>query len=321
MIVFLKNSKLFLPRDILILGARGDASMYPEELLEFLQLISDDKYFKDNLVLALHRPPATKNILQALEDYPNFRFGTTITPHAFKLGWAKVLEEKQLERVKWLIESGIPTSRISIEVGPMNSLNINTGIEILKQLENMEFKDVIVRGMAFGSFGVDRQKELGKMLELGFITKEMLAKKENHEYYVIKNFLTPKAYQWIQEQVPEMKIHRYTYTFYRDVWDVPIANNRGNQVRVSAPTQLSENQVAKTVQKYGLEVENVERNKDHYFITLREGTQAATEDISMTIGAELQTALIFNNYHRTATIGDVRFYKQHSLFYLDPYLK
>jgi hypothetical protein len=295
--------------------------MYPQELLEFLELISADPYFDHNLVLALHRTPASKYILEAFE-YPHFRFGTTITPRAYALGWTKVKEDLQLQGLKRLIDAGIPTSKISVEVGPLCSLNLNKGIETLKRLEELGFKDCMVRGVAFGTFGVDRAAELKKMLEMGFITEEILRQsQEAHEYYVVKNFLTPRAYEWIQEQTPDLRIHRYTFTFYRNVWNVPIANNRGNQVRVSAPVQHSENQVAKTVQKYGLEVESVERRKDHYFIKLRARTQAATEDIAMTVGAELQTAVIFSDFHRTATIKDVKFYQQHSLFYLDPYLR
>ncbi|MEM1520448.1 MAG: hypothetical protein QXK42_02805 [Candidatus Korarchaeum sp.] len=107
MVEFLKGSKLFKGRDLLILGARGDASMYPRDLLRFMELTDGDPYFRDNIVLALHRAPATETILDC-SGFRNFRFGTTITPRAFELGWTVVPEERQIERLKWLVESGFP---------------------------------------------------------------------------------------------------------------------------------------------------------------------------------------------------------------------
>lgn len=320
MVEFLKNSRLFLPKDILILGARGDASMYPQEVLEFLDLIKDDEHFKSNVILALHRGPASKLMEEALLKYPNFRFGTTITPKAYELGWTKIKEETQIAGLKRLLEAGIEPDRISIEIGPLNSENINEGIEVLKQLEKLGFKNAMVRGVAFGTFGVDRDKELKKMVELGFIDPPLLRAPEKHEYYVIKNFLTNEAYKKLQEMVPKMKIHRHTYTYYREVWGVPIALNRDNKVRISEPTTHSEAEVKEIVEKYGLIVKSVSKKDDHYFIELPDD-QTATEDIAMTIGAELESAVIFNNYRRTASLEDVKFYQENSLFYLDPFLK
>jgi hypothetical protein len=320
MVEFLRNSKLFLPKDVLILGARGDASMYPKEVLEFLDLIKDDEQFKDNITLALHRGPASELMKKALLEHPNFRFGTTITPKAYELKWTKVKEEAQITGLKRLLEAGVEPDRISIEIGPLNSENIDEGMGILQQLEEMGFRNIMVRGVAFGTFGVDREKELKKMVDLGFIDPSLLESPEKHEYYVVKNFLTPDAYKKLQEMVPKIKIHRHTYTYYRDVWKVPIALNRKNEVRISEPTIHSGDEVKRVVEKYGLKTENVSKKDDHYFIELP-NDQVATEDIAMTIGAELESAVIFNNYRRTASLEDVKFYQENSLFYLDSYLK
>lgn len=320
MVEFLKNSKLFLPKDVLILGARGDASMYPREVLEFLDLIKDNEQFKDNIILALHRGPASESMKKALLEHPNFRFGTTITPKAYELKWTKVKEETQIAGLKRLLEAGVEPDRISIEIGPLNSENIDEGMNILKELEELGFRNIMVRGVAFGTFGVDREKELKKMVDLGFIDPSLLESPEKHEYYVVKNFLTPGAYKKLQKMVPKIKIHRHTYTYYRDVWKVPIALNRKNEVRISEPTIHSEDEVKKVVEKYGLKTENVSKQGDHYFIELP-NDQVATEDIAMTIGAELESAVIFNNYRRTASLEDVKFYQENSLFYLDSYLK
>jgi len=178
----------------------------------------------------------------------------------------------------------------------------------------------MVRGVAFGTFGVDREKELQKMRDLGFIDPSIVPSSGSHEYYVIKNFLTLEAYQKLQEMVPRMKIHRHTYTYYQEVWNVPIAFNRDNQVRISQSTFHSPERVKDVVEKYGLKVKNVSKKDDHYFVELS-GPQAATEDIAMTVGAELESAVIFDNYRRTASLDDVRFYRENSLFYLDPYIK
>jgi len=183
----------------------------------------------------------------------------------------------------------------------------------------MGFKNVMVRGVAFGTFGVDREKELKKMIDLGFIDPALLESPEKHEYYVVKNFLTPDAYKRLQGIVPKMKIHRHTYTYYREVWGVPIALNRDNKVRINEPTTHSEAEVKKIVEKYGLKPKSVSKRDDHYFIELP-SDQVATEDIAMTIGAELGSAVIFNNYRRTASLEDVKFYQENSLFF-SPYIK
>jgi len=320
MVEFLKNSKLFLPKDVLILGARGDASMYPQEVKQFLNLVKKDEQFKNNIILALHRGPASETMKKALLEYPNFRFGTTITPKAYELKWTKIKEEAQVAGLKRLLEAGIDPDRISIEIGPLNSENIDEGMNTLKELEELGFRNIMVRGVAFGTFGVDRDEELKKMVDLGFIDPPLLKSPEKHEYYVVKNFLTPDAYKRLQEMVSKMKIHRHTYTYYREVWGVPIALNRDNKVRISEPAIRSEIEVKETVEKYGLKAESVSKRDDHYFVELP-SDQVATEDIAMTIGAELESAVIFNNYRRTASLEDVKFYQTNSLFYLDPYIK
>lgn len=159
-------------------------------------------------------------------------------------------------------------------------MNIEEGVRILKVLREIGFENLVVRGAAFGSFGVDRQLE--KMMRMGFITPEMLEERRKHEYYVVKNFLTPRAYEWIEEQVG--RVHRYTYTLYSEVWGVPIAGNRGNEVRISRPTGHSEEDVRRVVEQYL----DVERREDHYFV---ESGRPATEDIAMTVGAERRDEL------------------------------
>jgi len=317
MIQFLKNSKLFLKRDILILGARGDASMYPGEVIQFLELVKDDPYFKDNIFLALHRAPASEFMKNALEMYPNFMFGTTITPGAFEKGWTKIREDAQVKGIEELVDAGIDSSRISIEVGPLNSENFDCGVRILEKIQDLGFKDVMVRGVAFGTFGsvIDREKELKKMISIGFIERSLLEEqKEEHEYYVIKNFLDGDAKL---QSMFDMRIHRHTYTYYSDVWRVPIAYNRNNKVRCrGGKMNWKESTVSDVVEKYGLKVKDVVAMKDHYFVELGEGT--ATEDIAMTVGSLLQSAVIFDNYHyhRTATLEDVAFYRKNGLFAL-----
>lgn len=320
MIEFMEKSKLFLPNDIMILGARSDASMYPREIEKFLELVSHNPRFKNNIVLGLHRGPATNVMRDLMVKYPQFRFGTTITPRSHEIGWTKIKESQQFKGLRKLLDAGVEHDRISIQVGPLNSENIDAGIEVLRVLESMGFKHAMVRGVAFGTFGVDREKELAKMAALGFIEQSVLNRaRETHEYYVVKNFLTPEAYTKLQAAVPAMRIHRRTYTYYRDVWGVPVSYNRANKVRESHPTVHSEETVRKTIEKYALHPVRIERKSDHYVVELPEG-ETATEDIAMTVGAELETAVIFNNYRNTSNRDDVQFYKRNSLFYLDPYI-
>jgi len=318
MLEFIENSLLFLPGDILILGARGDASMYPEEVLDFLELLRDYKKTKSCTVLALHRPPVSVKMMECF-SFGNFCFGTTITPRGAELGWTPVRAEKQVEKLREAAELGCDTERISVEIGPLNSLNISEAFPIIEKLLDAEIKNIVVRGVAFGTFGVDREKELEKMIELKFLSRDALREaKEDHEYYALKNHLSDEVYRSIQNSFPEVRIHRYTYTLYRDVWGIRIARNRNNSVRVPGKTSHSEEKVRKTVEKYGLEVQDVERREDHYLVTLSHGT--ATEDIAMTVGAELEEALIFNRYRRTASFEDVAFYVEHSLFAVERYL-
>jgi DNA repair photolyase len=319
MVSFLKGSRLFLPKDIIILGARGDASMYLNEMLEFTKLFHEDHFFGDNLVLALHRAPVNRFIEEAME-YPRFRFGTTVTPKAYSLKWTSVREEDQLRGLKCLAEKGFDTGRVSIEVGPLNSLNFEDGMKVIERIADLGYRHVVVRGSSFGSFGVDREAELKKMLDLKFVTKEAVEQaREKHEYYVVKNFLTPEAYRLIQDRFPDVNVHRHTYTLYHGVWNVPIAGNRDNMVRVCFPLKHSVGHVRKTVEKYGILVDDVEERGDHYFVKVG-GIQPVTEDIAMTVGAELEAAVVFDKFRRTAAVEDVHFYRKHSLFHLNQYL-
>jgi hypothetical protein len=319
MVEFLEKSKLFLPTDILILGARGDASMYPREVVQLLRLLEEDSRFEGNTVLVLHRAPVSKTMEKALTDYPRLMFGTTITPRGYELGWTRIREEAQLAGLKGLLETGVDPDRIPVEIGPLNEKNLEEGARILRRLEEMGFKNAIVRGVSFGTFGVDRERELRRMVDLGFLDSSLLKSPERHEYYVVKNYLVSEVYRALQEAVPKMRLHRHTYTYYREVWGVPIALNRDNRVRISRPATHPEDRVRAAVERYGLRPESVARRGDHYYVELPEG-QTATEDIAMTVGAELETAVIFNNYRRTPSLEDVEFYRKNSLFYLDSYL-
>jgi hypothetical protein len=319
MIEFLKNSRLFLPEDMLILGARGDASMYPDEILEFLELLEDCRELKRSTVLALHRAPVSTKMIECF-SFDRFRLGTTITPRGAELGWTLVRDEKQVQKLEEAVETGCDVDRISIEIGPLNSLNIEKGYGLIEKLQDIGFRNLVVRGVAFGTFGVDREKELEKLIEIGFVSRENLENvRENHEYYVLKNYLSDEFYREIQERFPELRIHRYTYTLYKDAWNVKIAGNRNNSVRVPGKMSHSEEKVRKTVEKYGLEVGSIEKREDHYFVELKNCT--ATEDIAMAAGAELEEALVFSSYRRTASLEDVAFYARHSLFAIQRYLK
>ena len=317
MTAFLLDSRLFDENSLLILGARGDASMYPDDLLRFLEVFPGP-----NLILALHRPAADVHILHAFED-PRFRFGTTITPGAYERGWTSVVEGAQLSGLAWLVEQGVDPDRISIEVGPLTADTLPLGEAVLRRLRGIGFRHACVRGVSFGALGSteeEAQAERKKLRRRGFLDGNIPAGAgaEGHKYYDVKNALPPDAPDHLAEVAAPMRLHRRTYTLYRDVWGVAVARNRSNRVRIPATPRMTPEEVEAILSDYGLRG-TVTIAGDHYFVNLTDG-QVATEDLAMTIGTRLDAAIIFDRYRRTAALSDIWFYHQHSLLAFWPFL-
>ena len=319
MSAFLLSSKMFDEDTLLILGARGDMSMYPNEMQRFLEVFPSD-----NIILALHRPAADERVLRMFQD-PRFRFGTTLTPGAYAAGWTPVSEEAQLFGLAMLVERGIDPDRISIEVGPLTADTLGGGLVLIRALGNLGFRHICVRGVSFGALGnspEETKAERERLQRKRFLEREVpvAGGADGHKYYDLKNHLPDGAWERVLDvaDLTGMVIHRRTYTFYRDVWGVRISKNRGNKVRISQEPTMPPGQVKKILAEYGLDA-TIVRNGDHYYASLPDH-QVATEDLAMVIGARLDAAIIFNNYRRTTALADVRFYVENGLLDVEPFL-
>jgi len=317
MTTFLLNSRLFDDNAVLILGARGDASMYPDDLLKFLEIFPGP-----NLVLALHRPAADEHILTAFED-PRFRFGTTITPMGLEKGWTPVSQEAQVAGLAMLMEAGVDPDRVSVEVGPIIPETVPQAADLLRRLQEIGLRHVCIRGVSYGALGSDPEEAAGerqKLQRVGFLPGQIRQGDgtDGHRYYELKNVLPDGALDRLSEAAGGMRIHRRTYTLYRDVWGVRIAKNRANRVRIPSSPKMSPEEVQGILADYSLPGK-VAVCDDHYFVELPPG-DTATEDVAMVVGAQLDAAVIFNRYRRTAALRDVWFYYEQGLLDIGPYL-
>lgn len=78
------GSKLVSERSLVIMGARGDASMYPSEIPKVLD--AAEKLDVKAKFLALRRAAYDKTVREHLASYTQLYYGTTITPRAAETG-------------------------------------------------------------------------------------------------------------------------------------------------------------------------------------------------------------------------------------------
>jgi DNA repair photolyase len=85
------NSKLISERSLVIMGARGDVSMYPDEVPKVLE--AAERLGVGARFLTLRRAPYDRAVTEHLAAFDNIYCGTTITPKAREVG-APVSEER-----------------------------------------------------------------------------------------------------------------------------------------------------------------------------------------------------------------------------------
>lgn len=318
---FVENSKLIRKdRDILIIGAQNDASIQKKHVLEFLEIFP-----YRNKVLLLHRPPYTKKDAEMALSDERVYLGTTITPGGKRLGWTPVSEESQMKGLEMIVSLGVPPERIPVEIGPVNEKTYIDALEIIEFLAELGFADFVYRGVSVGSFNVDISKDVELLRQRNFLTNEIqstpyyvdegTAKK--HEYYAVKNYLPEEIEAHILDKANELGMtpHRITATYYKEVMGTDIAYNRHNTVRFSDAKKVPASKVEKMLEWLGLPATSVEWRGDHFFVELEDGVRA-TEDIATMVGAELNTAVIFNRFTNSPDLDDVKLYWENDLFAL-----
>lgn len=110
-------------RDGIMLCARSDGSIQIDRIAAFLRA------FKlRNPIFVLHRGYFGPHQLEAFGEDERVVFSTTLTPCGKDFGWTPVDESRQIEGIAYLLYSGIPPRRISVEVGPINERNVSRAI-------------------------------------------------------------------------------------------------------------------------------------------------------------------------------------------------
>jgi hypothetical protein len=125
------NSKLISERSLVIMGARGDASMYPDEVPKVLE--AAERLGVGARFLALRRAPYDKAVAEHLASFDSLYYGTTITPKAREVG-TPVSEWRQLDGLRFVADF---SHRVSVEVGPINIRNIDALRGVLKALRDL----------------------------------------------------------------------------------------------------------------------------------------------------------------------------------------
>jgi hypothetical protein len=224
------NSRLVSEKSLVILGARGDASMYPQEIPKVLD--TAEKLGVKAKFLALRRAVYDKTVREQLETYQQIFYGTTITPRAKETG-TPVQDTMQLNGLKNVADYN---DRVSIEIGPITPHNIDGVRQILLSLKDMGWKSAIYRGVSVGAWNIQRNVIVEKLLKLRFLTEEQAKKAMEHSSsygYGVKNDLDELLENAVRKAFEEIGITAYRHTgqFYADVWKIPVALTRGNKIR------------------------------------------------------------------------------------------
>jgi len=136
----------------------------------------------------------------------------------------------------------------------------------------------------------------------------------------MKNWLAKEVEEAVLRTAAEcgLKVHRHTGTLYRDEFGMPVAYNRNNRSRSDelGPWEKANPQkISEYLRWLGFHPISIRETKEGYRVELPKG-ETATEDIAMTVGAEFQTSVVYNNHRIAPTLNDLRFYHANSLIQL-----
>jgi len=314
---FLEQSRLFAPkRDIIMLCARSDGSMQISEITRFLHAFKHS-----NWIFVLHRAPFSPRELEEWGKDDRVVYCTTITPKPPESGpfsWTPIRAEDQIEGIRFLIKNGIPHKRISLMLGPFNTNNVDAGVKLIKILGEMGFKFATYRGCSIGNFGVAPDRD--RLRQEGFLDgfQDESSAPEGHDYYKMKNWLAPEVEEKLLQAGKEagMRLYRFTGELYKNEYGVPIAYNRHNHWRreLGQWKKIEIKPLFEYLRWLGYHPISIQETEEGYFVELPEN-EVATEDVAMTVGAEFETSVLFNNYRIAPSLSDLRFYAQNRLFW------
>ena len=309
MALFVEGSRLVRDADLLILGARGDASMYPDEIVDTAEALRG----LGTRILCLRRAVYGRDVAEHLASIDNIFYGTTITPHARETG-SPVDEEAQLTGLEKCIEAGGDPGRISVEVGPVTPKNIVAVPHILRRLAEMGFTSFIYRGISLGAGGISEEKIVERLRATGFLYRPAPEKREY--FYILKNHLEG----WMEEAILGMaeeyglRAYRHTGIFYASEWGVKVPLNRRNRVRremmrFARPT--TPRRIWRTLEEYGYRPTDVVESGDGVYRVSTD--KPLTEDVAMRVGAIHGVAIISEKYLHSPDVGMLRFYLENGL--------
>lgn len=305
-------------KDLLVLCARSDGSVQLGLVAEFAA-----RFPWRNRILLLHRGYAGPRQAELLRHDARFVFATTLTPLGPELGWTPIRTDRQLEGIAFLLSQGVPPDRISVEIGPLNRVNLDKGLEILRALAALGLPFATYRGVSFGTFfregGAEKARaEEHRLRQLRFLdgTEAVGDLPAGHDYYVRKNVLAPDLEQRLEQCAAELgiRLHRFTGTLYQS-WGYQVAYNRGNRYRpaLGQPKHPDPNRVGEYLSWLGYTVLSVQPTVHGVHVETQE---VVTEDVAMTVGAEFETCVTFSRYRLAPTMEDLAFYRKNCLFNL-----
>jgi len=310
------NSRLISERSLVIMGARGDASMYPNDIPKMLN--TAEKLGLTTKFLALRRAILDKTVKHQLADYPQLYYGTTITPKAIETG-SPVPDYLQLKGLQNVTDF---LNKVSIEVGPVTPNNIDAVKGILKELKDMGWEKAMYRGVTVGSWGVERKEAVEKMIKLGFITPEQAKQAlESPEYfYGVKNNLDSLMEKAIQNMFEEvgLKAYRYAGQFYADNWDLPVPLTRRNKIRsdileYAKKVQYPNKDLEQQLDYLGYYDHDVKWSNEHGIRVAYVNTKIPiTEDVAMYLGEVTGVAIIATNYLHSPNKEVLKHYLKYS---------
>ncbi len=312
------NSKLISERSLVIMGARGDASMYPDEVPKVLE--AAERLRVRAKFLALRRAPYDRAVAEHLAAFDNIYYGTTITPKAREVG-TPVSEERQLDGLRFVADF---PHRVSIEVGPINLRNVDVLKGILKSLKDLGWDAAIYRGVSAGSWGIDRSAVLNKLLKSGFLTEEQVRRAKQSYFYAVKNDLDAALEAAAVEAFKDVGIKPYRHTgqFYAERWGVPVAKTRHNKVRIDVlkctkAVEYPGRDLRSELEKLGYVDAEIELGEEHGVRVARVKTSVPiTEDVAMYLGEVTGFAVLADNYLPSPDGPTLEHYLRHDFFWM-----
>lgn len=311
------GSKLISERSLVIMGARGDVSMYPEEVPKVLE--TAERLGVRAKFLALRRAPYDRAVAEHLAAFDNIFYGTTITPKAREVG-TPVPETRQLDGLRLVADHH---RRVSVEVGPINLRNIDALRGVLKALRDLGWDAAVYRGVSAGSWGLDRSAVLSRLLKAGFLTEEQARRSQSY-FYAVKNDLDAALEAAVVEAFRDagIKPYRHTGQFYAERWGVPVAKTRHNRVRADVlehakAVEHPGRDLRSELERLGYADAEVELGEERGVRVARVKTSVPiTEDVAMYLGEVTGLAVVADNYLPSPDGPTLAHYLRYGLFWI-----